>query len=145
MSKVKKVVSGGNPVFKQDGKWKDTVGGSHNSEAHAEFSLQKEIQDREFEGVNTLTKVDGFGLLIWFCLEVFLVGMGLMWFKGGSVMTGLGFILPAVFVLILGYKFFFTTMPRFREKAYTISALVLIAIFCLLKYFDILKPFGVKL
>lgn len=145
MKKVDKVVSGGNSVFEENGKWKDTVGGSHNSEAQAKFSLQKEIQDREFEGVNTLTKVDGFGLLIWFCLEVFLIGMGFMGFRGSSIIAGVGFIVPAIIVLIIGYKFFFTTMPSFREKAYIISALILITVFCLLKYFEILKPYGIRL
>lgn len=128
MKKVDKVVSGGNSVFEENGKWKDTVGGSHNSEAQAKFSLQKEIQDREFEGVNTLTKVDGFGLLIWFCLEVVLFGTGFFGFKGGSIIGGFAFTLPAIFILIIGYKFFFSTMPSFREKIYIVGALVLISV-----------------
>lgn len=145
MSKVKKVVSGGNSVFHDNGKWKDTVGGSHNTEAQAKFSLQKEIQDREFEGVNTLTKVDGFGLMIWFCLEIFLFGMSYMWIAGGSLMIGIAFLTPAVVILVLGYKFFFGTLPSFREKVYFSLAGIGIVAFIILKYFDLLKPFGIRL
>lgn len=145
MKKVSKVVSGGNPVFEQDGKWKDTMGGSHNTQAQANFSLQKEIQDREYEGVNTLTRMDGFGLIIWFCLEIFLFGMSYMWIAGGSLIVGLTFLTPGMVILVLGYKFFFGTLPSFREKVYFSLAGIGIVIFIILKYFDLLKPFGIRL
>ena len=138
MKKVKDVKSNAQSVFQEDGKWKDTVGGSHNSRAQAEFALLKEIQEREYEGTNTLTKIDGVFLLIWFVAQIILYVIAYSAFKdssflGGFLFGGLGLLLS-----FAGYKFFFNTMPSFREKMYFVIGGVLIVGYFILHHFKIM-------
>ena len=138
MNKVKDVKSGAQSVFQEGGKWKDTIGGSHNSRAQAEFALLKEIQEREYEGTNTLTKIDGVFLLIWFVAQIILYVIAYSAFKdssflGGFLFGGLGLLLS-----FAGYKFFFNTMPSFREKMYFVIRGVLIVGYFILHHFKIM-------
>lgn len=138
MNKVKYVKSGAQSVFQEGGKWKDTIGGSHNSRAQAEFALLKEIQEREYEGTNTLTKIDGVFLLIWFVAQIILYVIAYSAFKdssflGGFLFGGLGLLLS-----FAGYKFFFNTMPSFREKMYFVIGGVLIVGYFILHHFKIM-------
>lgn len=110
--------SGGQSVYQDSGKWHDTVGGTHNSRKQAEFSLQKEIQEREYDGVNTLTKADGVCLLVWLVAQIILFVCSYSSFKSSSFFGGLLFGAGGLVLLALGYKFFFSTMPSFREKMY---------------------------
>ncbi|WP_338580202.1 hypothetical protein [Pseudomonas sp. ML2-2023-6] len=127
MNKVKDVKSGAQSVFQEDGKWKDTVGGSHNSRAQAEFALLKEIQEREYEGTNTLTKIDGVFLLIWFVAQIILYVIAYGAFKDSSFLGGLLFGSIGLALSFAGYKFFFSTMPSFREKMYFLIVGIMIA------------------
>ena len=111
MKKVKDVKSNAQSVFQEDGKWKDTVGGSHNSRAQAEFALLKEIQEREYEGTNTLTKIDGVFLLIWFVAQILLFVIAYSAFKDSSLLGGFFFGGVGLLLTYAGYKFFFSTMP----------------------------------
>ena len=138
MNKVKDIKSGAQSVFQEGGKWKDTIGGSHNSRAQAEFALLKEIQEREYEGTNTLTKIDGVFLLIWFVAQIILYVIAYSAFKdssflGGFLFGGLGLLLS-----FAGYKFFFNTMPSFREKMYFVIGGVLIVGYFILHHFKIM-------
>ena len=76
--------SGGQSVFQDGEKWHDTVGGTHNSRKQAEFALQKEIQEREYDGVNTLTKADGVCLLVWFVAQIILFVFFFLFLKSSS-------------------------------------------------------------
>ncbi len=135
MNKVKDVKSGAQSVFQEDGKWKDTIGGSHNSRAQAEFALLKEIQEREYEGTNTLTKIDGVFLLLWFVAQIILYVIAYSAFKDSSFSGGLLFGGLGLALSFAGYKFFFSTMPSFREKMYFLISGSLIIGYFILKYF----------
>ena len=135
MNKVKDVKSGAQSVFQENGKWKDTIGGSHNSRAQAEFALLKEIQEREYEGTNTLTKIDGVFLLIWFVAQILLFVIAYSAFKDSSFLGGLLFVGLGLALSFAGYKFFFSTMPSFREKMYFLISGSLIIGYFILKYF----------
>lgn len=102
----------------KNGKWKDTVGGSHNSRAQAEFALLEEIQEREYEGTNTLTKIDGVFLLLWFVAQILLFVIAYSAFKDSSLLGGFFFGGLGLLLTYAGYKFFFSIMPSFREKMY---------------------------
>lgn len=128
--------SGGQSVFQDSGKWHDTVGGTHNSRKQAEFALQKVIQEREYDGVNTLTKADGVCLLVWFVAQIILFVFSYFSFKSSSFLGGLLFGAGGLALLALGYKFFFSTKPSFREKIYFVIGGVLIAGFLLAKVFN---------
>ena len=138
MNKVKDVKSGAQSVFQEDGKWKDTVGGSHNSRAQAEFALLKEIQEREYEGTNTLTKIDGVFLLIWSVAQIILYFIAYGAFKDSSFLGGLLFGSIGLVLSYAGYKFFFNTMPSFREKMYFLIIGVLIVGYLILHHFKIM-------
>ena len=127
MNKVKDVKSGAQSVFQEGGKWKDTIGGSHNSRAQAEFALLKEIQEREYEGTNTLTKIDGVFLLIWFVAQIILYVIAYSAFKDSSFLGGFLFGGLGLLLTYAGYKFFFSTMSSFREKMYFLIIGILIA------------------
>ena len=127
MKKVKYVKTGAQSVFQENGKWKDTIGGSHNSRAQAEFALLKEIQEREYEGTNTLTKIDGVFLLIWFVAQILLFVIAYSAFKDSSFLGGLLFGGLGLALSFAGYKFFFSTMPSFREKMYFLIVGIMIA------------------
>lgn len=135
MNKVKDVKSGAQTVFQENGKWKDTVGGSHNSRAQAEFALLKEIQEREYEGTNTLTKIDGVFLLLWFVAQILLFVIAYSVFKDSSLLGGFFFGGVGLLLTYAGYKFFFSTMPSFREKMYFLISGILIAGYFIFKYF----------
>lgn len=135
MNKVKDVKSGAQSVFQEDGKWKDTVGGSHNSRAQAEFALLKEIQEREYEGTNTLTKIDGVFLLFWFVAQTLLFVIAYSAFKDSSLLGGFFFGGLGLLLTYAGYKFFFSTMPSFREKMYFLISGILIIGYFIFKYF----------
>ena len=138
MKKVKDVKSSAPSVFQDNGKWHDTVGGSHNSRAQAEFALLKEIQEREYEGTNTLTKIDGVFLLLWFVAQIILYVIAYGAFKDSSFLGGM---LIGSFGLVLsfaGYKFFFNTMPSFREKMYFVISGILLAGYFILHHFKIM-------
>ena len=135
MNKVKDVKSGAQSVFQENGKWKDTVGGSHNSRAQAEFALLKEIQEREYEGTNTLTKIDGVFLLLWFVAQILLFVIAYSVFKDSSLLGGFFFGGVGLLLTYAGYKFFFSTMPSFREKMYFLISGILIAGYFIFTYF----------
>ncbi|OZY40572.1 hypothetical protein CJF43_17195 [Pseudomonas fragi] len=138
MNKVKDVKSGAQSVFQEDGKWKDTVGGSHNSRAQAEFALLKEIQEREHEGTNTLTKIDGVFLLIWLVTQILLYVIAYGAFKDSSFLGGLLFGSIGLALSFAGYKFFFSTMPSFREKMYFVIIGILIAGYFIQRNFNLI-------
>ena len=135
MNKVKDVKSGAQSVFQENGTWKDTIGGSHNSRAQAEFALLKEIQEREYEGTNTLTKIDGVFLLIWFVAQILLFVIAYSAFKDSSLLAGFFFGGLGLLLSFAGYKFFFSTMPSFREKMYFLISGTLIIGYFILNYF----------
>ena len=138
MNKVKDVKSSAQSVFQEGGKWKDTIGGSHNSRAQAEFALLKEIQEREYEGTNTLTKIDGVFLLIWFVAQILLFVIAYSAFKDSSLLAGFFFGGLGLLLTYAGYKFFFSTMPSFREKMYFVIGGVLIVGYFILHHFKIM-------
>ena len=138
MKKVKDVKSNAQSVFQEDGKWKDTVGGSHNSRAQAEFALLKEIQEREYEGTNTLTKIDGVFLLIWFVAQILLFVIAYSAFKDSSFLGGLLFGGLGLALSFAGYKFFFSTMPSFREKMYFLIVGIMIVAYFIQRNFNLI-------
>ena len=138
MKKVKDVKSSAQSVFQDNGKWHDTIGGSHNSRAQAEFARLKEIQEREYEGTNTLTKIDGVFLLIWFVAQILLFVIAYSAFKDSSLLAGFFFSGLGLLLTYAGYKFFFSTMPSFREKMYFVIGGVLIFGYFILHHFKIM-------
>lgn len=138
MKKVKDVKSNAQSVFQEDGKWKDTVGGSHNSRAQAEFALLKEIQEREYEGTNTLTKIDGVFLLIWFVAQIVLFGLAYFAFRDSSFLGGLLFGGLGLVLSYTGYKLFFSTMPSFREKMYFLIVGIMIVAYFIQRNFNLI-------
>lgn len=138
MNKVKNVESGAQSVFQENGKWKDTVGGSHNSRAQAEFALLKEIQEREYEGTNTLTKIDGVFLLLWFVAQILLFVIAYSAFKDSSFLGGLLFGGLGLALSFAGYKFFFSTMSSFREKMYFLIIGILIVGYFIQRNFNLI-------
>ena len=138
MNKVKDVKSSAQSVFQEGGKWKDTIGGSHNSRAQAEFALLKEIQEREYEGTNTLTKIDGVFLLIWLVTQILLYVIAYGAFKDSSFLGGLLFGSIGLALSFAGYKFFFSTMPSFREKMYFVIIGILIAGYFIQRNFNLI-------
>lgn len=138
MKKVKDVKSSAQSVFQDNGKWHDTIGGSHNSRAQAEFALLKEIQEREYEGTNTLTKIDGVFLLIWFVAQILLFVIAYSAFKDSSLLAGFFFSGLGLLLTYAGYKFFFSTMPSFREKMYFLIIGILIAGYFIQRNFNLI-------
>ena len=138
MKKVKDVKSSAQSVFQENGKWNDTVGGSHNSRAQAEFALLKEIQEREYEGTNTFTKIDGVFLLIWSVAQIILYFIAYGAFKDSSFLGGLLFGSIGFTLSFAGYKFFFNTMPSFRENLYIAIGGILIFGYFILHLFKIM-------
>ena len=138
MNKVKNVKSGAQSVFQENGKWKDTVGGSHNSRAQAEFALLKEIQEREYVGTNTLTKIDGVFLLLWFVAQILLFVIAYSAFKDSSFLGGLLFGGLGLALSFAGYKFFFSTMSSFREKMYFLIIGILIVGYFIQRNFNLI-------
>ena len=138
MKKVKDVKSSAQSVFQDNGKWHDTIGGSHNSRAQAEFALLKEIQEREYEGTNTLTKIDGVFLLLWFVAQILLFVIAYSAFKDSSLLAGFFFGGLGLLLSFSGYKFFFNTRPSFREKMYFVIIGFLIVGYQILHHFKIM-------
>jgi len=138
LKKVKDVKSSAQSVFQDNGKWHDTIGGSHNSRAQAEFALLKEIQEREYEGTNTLTKIDGVFLLIWFVAQILLFVIAYSAFKDSSLLAGFFFSGLGLLLTYAGYKFFFSTMPSFREKMYFLIIGILIAGYFIQRNFNLI-------
>lgn len=138
MNKVKDVKSDAQSVFQEGGKWKDTIGGSHNSRAQAEFALLKEIQEREYEGTNTLTKIDGVFLLIWLVAQIILYFIAYGAFKDSSFLGGLLFGSIGLVLSYAGYKFFFSTMPSFREKMYFLIVGIMIVAYFIQRNFNLI-------
>ena len=138
MNKVKDVKSGAQSVFQEDGKWKDTIGGSHNSRAQAEFALLKEIQEREYEGTNTLTKIDGVFLLLWFVAQIVLFALAYFAFRDSSFLGGFLFGGLGLALSFAGYKFFFSTMPSFREKMYFLIVGIMIVAYFIQRNFNLI-------
>lgn len=138
MNKVKDVKAGAQSVFQEDGKWKDTIGGSHNSRAQAEFALLKEIQEREYEGTNTLTKIDGVFLLLWFVAQIVLFALAYFAFRDSSFLGGVLFGGLGLALSFAGYKFFFSTMPSFREKMYFLIVGIMIVSYFIQRNFNLI-------
>lgn len=136
MKKIKDVKSNAQSVFQEDGKWKDTIGGSHNSRAQAEFALLKEIQEREYEGTNTLTKIDGVFLLLWFVAQIVLFALAYFAFRDSSFLGGVLFGGLGLALSFAGYKFFFSTMPSFREKMYFLIVGIMIVSYFIQRNFN---------
>lgn len=138
MKKVKNVKSSAQSVFQDNGKWHDTLGGSHNSRAQAEFALLKEIQEREYEGTNTLTKIDGVFLLLWFVAQIVLFALAYFAFRDSSFLGGVLFGGLGLALSFAGYKFFFSTMPSFREKMYFLIVGIMIVSYFIQRNFNLI-------